>query len=106
MNYFQQRDKFFYAHPKYFPDWEYPSRLAIGMNLEDFYWKDDDIFRFEVKGMRYIIRKDKAKLLGNKHKMPIGKMPYLIPKEEFDVVGQAVPETEEEKMKRFSQESL
>jgi hypothetical protein len=106
MNHFQQRDKFFYAHPKYFPNWDYPSRLAIGMNLQDFYWKDDDTFKFEIKGIRYQIAKSKAKILGNKYKMPVGLMPYLIPKEEFEVVGQEAPETEEEKYKRFSKEVL
>ena len=83
MNNYMSKDKFFYAIPKLFPDWPYPSRYAIGMNFSDFKAMESSTFRFRIKDKMYEISKEKALELGNKYKLACGVMPNLIPKEEF-----------------------
>lgn len=80
---FQKRDKFFYASPSLFPKWDYPSRLAIGMKLDDFKARNAPVFSFLVKGTMYQIERDKAFTLGKKYILPFGTLPNLIPLEEF-----------------------
>jgi len=87
MKNYMKKDKFFYAVSRLFPTWEYPSRLAIGMNFKDFKAMNEPVFRFKIKGNIYEISKEKALELGNKYMLMGGKLPNLIPKEEFTVVG-------------------
>jgi hypothetical protein len=84
---YQIRDKFFYAVPQLFPNWPYKSRLAIGVNLKDFFGKDDREYNFEVKGTMYSIEASKAKYLGNLYKLPYGIMPNILPLQEFKIVS-------------------
>lgn len=80
------KNKFFYAIPKLFPNWDYPSRSAIGLNLDDFRGKGSPVYRFIVKGKMYSISAEKAEKLGRKYITPFpSKLPHLIPIEEFDV---------------------
>lgn len=83
-NHFQKRNKFFYVIPELFPEWEYESRMAIGMNFGDFKALNAPVFRFKIKGKTYEIEREKALELGNKYKLPDGfLLPNLIPMEEF-----------------------
>jgi len=52
---YQVRDKFFYAVPSIFPIWDYPSRLAIGMRLDDFQARNAPFFNFKIKDTMYRI---------------------------------------------------
>jgi len=81
-----KRNKFFYAIPSLFPKWDYPSREAIGIKLNDAYYRNESHFKFEVKGKFYRIAREKAIELGNKYTLPFGSLPNLIPIEEFEVV--------------------
>ena len=89
---FQTRDKFFFAVPSIFPEWDYPSRLAIGVNLSDFTARNAPFFNFKIKDKMYQISRQKAVELGNKYKMVGGSLPNLIPKEEFTVVEEGLKE--------------
>lgn len=82
-----KRNKLFYALPSLFPDWDYPTRNAIGMNLNDFYWKKDEKYSFEIKGVVYEIDSKKAEVLGRKYVCHGGTMPHIIPLDEFTIVG-------------------
>lgn len=82
----QKRNKFFYATPQFFPDWPYPSRLAIGVNLSDFRARGQSKYRFMVRGVMYVIEREKAIRLGEKFVFKGGVLPNLIPKEEFTVL--------------------
>lgn len=83
MKNYQERKKFFFASPKLFPKWDYPSRLAIGMKFSDFTALNAPLFHFKVKGKMYEIDRDRALELGNKYKLGFGLLPNLIPVEEF-----------------------
>ena len=83
---FQTRAKFFYAVPSLFPTWNYPSRLAVGINLDDFKARNAPHFNFKIKGIMYQISREKAMKLGRKYKT-VGPLPNLLPKEEFEVVS-------------------
>jgi hypothetical protein len=83
MKNYQTRLKFFFVPPNLFQYWPYPSRLAIGINLNDAWFKDRDKYRFEVKGQMYEINRDKAIELGNRYNMGVGIMPNIIPLSEF-----------------------
>ncbi len=87
---FQARDKFFYAVPSLFPVWNYPSRLAIGMKLDDFDARNAPFFNFKIKDKMYRISREKAFRLGSKYVMPGGILPNLIPKEEFKIIDEEV----------------
>lgn len=80
---YQERDKFFYAVPSIFPKWDYPSRLAIGMNLDDFSARNAPVYRYKIKGKFYEITREKAQKIGRKITVSFGKMPHIIPIEEF-----------------------
>jgi hypothetical protein len=88
---YQSRDKFFYAVPSLFPTWDFPSRLAIGINLNDFSARNAPYYQFLVKGTMYRISKEKAATVVMTHIAPFGSMPHLIPKECFDVVKENIP---------------
>lgn len=88
MSNYQKRDKFFYALPRLFPNWDYPTRNAIGMKLDDFWAKDADKYRFLVKGKMYEIAKEKAHILGNKFSLRFGSLPNIIPLDEFEIVSE------------------
>jgi len=83
---YQLRDKFFYAVPSLFPKWDYPSRLAIGVKLSDARFRNSPVFRFKVNGKFYEIGRESAIKLGNKYRLLYGKLPNLIPLEEFKKV--------------------
>lgn len=84
---FQDREKFFYAPATLFPKWPYPSRLAIGMRFSDFKAINALELHFRVKGKMYSIETKRALELGNKYVFNTGKLPNLIPKEEFKEEG-------------------
>jgi hypothetical protein len=100
-----KRDKFFYAVPSIFPEWDYPTRNAIGMNLDDFYWKDQPVYTFEIKNEIYEISKEKAEELGRMHTFPGGKMPHIIPLDEFTKVGSTNKITQDEKENKENKET-
>ena len=84
--YYQDRNKFFYAMPAYYPDWDiekYPSRYAIGVKLDDAWYRDNKQFVFKIKNKFYRIPHDLAVELGNKYTFAGGSLPNLIPKEAF-----------------------
>lgn len=87
MKNYQERKKFFYVSPSLFPQWNYESRLAIGMKLDDFWARNAPVFRFKVGNDMYEIERNKAFELGAKYRIPIGKLPNLIPVEEFTKNG-------------------
>jgi len=84
MNY-QVRDKFFFVAKKW--DWPYPSREAIGISLDDnngrAEWRQNDVYRFRIKDVVYEMDRAKAEVLGRKFYLAVGKMPHMLPKEEF-----------------------
>lgn len=82
---YQVRDKLFYAVPSLFPQWPYPSRLAIGMNLDDFSARNAPTYRYKVKNKIYEISREKAQAIGRKFTVGFGKMPHIIPIEEFTI---------------------
>lgn len=88
---YQTRDKFFYAVPQLFPRWDYPSRYAIGVNLDDFSARNAPYYRFRIKNTLYQIPRDRAEAIGRRHVAPFGKMPHLIPKECFDIIEDNLP---------------
>jgi len=94
MKNYMKRDKFFYASPALFPKWPYKSRLAIGVRLADFRARNKKIFNFLIKGNKkifnflikgkmYSINRTMAFKYGLKYMMPYGKLPNIIPLEEF-----------------------
>jgi hypothetical protein len=83
---YQTRNKFFFAVPALFPKWDYPSRLAIGVKLSDAEYRNAPTFRFKIKNIMYEIDRDKAIILGNRYKLYGGKLPNLLPKEEFNII--------------------
>jgi len=80
---YQIRDKFFFAVPSLFPKWDYPSRLAIGVKLNDAWFRNAPIFRFKIHDKFYEIDRDRAIKLGKKYQLKLGSLPNLIPLEEF-----------------------
>ncbi|QGH73356.1 MAG: lysine biosynthesis protein [Siphoviridae sp. cttb18] len=80
-----ERRKFYYAR-RDFPLWQYKSGYAIGMNLDDFHWKNEPFFTFKVKNVVYQIDRKRAFEFGRKYHLPKGVMPYLIPMEEFKIL--------------------
>lgn len=89
---YQVRDKFFFANPTTFKNWPYRNRLAIGVNLNDAWFRGQSVYRFMVKGILYEISKEKAMVLGQKFFFPhIGKMPHIIPLEEFTRLAEEKP---------------
>ena len=87
------RKKFFYAK-SFYHDWTYPSGYAIGVNLKDGDYRNDDYFKFNIKGKFYRITKEKGTELGTKFTLPFGIMPNLIPLEEFEEIKPEQPEYE------------
>ena len=83
MKNYMERDKFFYASPTLFPKWPYKSRLAIGVRLADFRARNKKVFNFLIKGKLYSINRTMAFKYGLKYMMPYGKLPNIIPLEEF-----------------------
>lgn len=80
---YQYRHKFFYAVPELFPEWPYPSRLAIGVKLSDAFYRKSPVFRFNVRGQFYEMKKAKANRLGKKFTLGGGALPNILPLEEF-----------------------
>ena len=63
--------------------WPYKSRLAIGMKFSDFAAIKSKTFRFEVDEVMYEIDRDKALALGKRYTLAYGRLPNIIPLEEF-----------------------
>ena len=83
---YQERQKLFYASPVLFPEWPYPSRYAIGVNLDDFSARRAPVYRFLVKGKMYEIQRERANEVGRKYCLPSGVMKHLLPLDEFQIV--------------------
>lgn len=86
---YQERDKFFYCVPRLFPNWEYPSRLAISISLDDNSakgeWRNKPVWRWKIKDGIYEVDRNKGIELGNKFHFAGSTcgMPNLLPKEEL-----------------------
>ena len=81
---FQKRDKYFFVREGQFPSWPYNSRNAIGVNLFDFKARDSEEYRFQVGDKMHKISREKAITLGKIYQLPFGRLPHLIPLEEFE----------------------
>jgi len=91
---YMERDKFFYASPKIFPNWPYKSRLGIGLSLRDFWALKKPVYNFLVKkdlNNLYSIASYKARVLGQIYKMPYGSLPNIIPLQEFKKIPLGKP---------------
>lgn len=80
---YMKRDKLFYVAPDFIKKWPYPSRYAIGLNLDDFRAKDRPVFRFLIKGEMYEIDSWRANAIGRLYQVPNGVLPHLVPVEMF-----------------------
>lgn len=96
------REKFFYVSPSLFKDWKYPSRMAIGMRLDDFWGKESQVFRFRIKGKVYEIDSQKAIMLGKKFTLKYGALPNIIPLSEFVVINEKNEKLKEDHFKTQS----
>jgi len=91
--YRQDKKKLFYAIPKKFTNWGYPSRYALSFKFSDFRGMASNIWEFTVSQapkpynkMVFRITKEKAVKIGSRYSYPFLRFPNLIPIEEFETV--------------------
>ena len=81
------RDKFFFVAPQLFKDYEFKDRRAIGLNLNDGYFRNKQTYRFEIAGITYEIDKQAAEYWGRKYDMgPAYALRHLIPISAFKAI--------------------
>lgn len=81
------RNTFFYGGPSIFKDWPEGVKLGIGFNLEDARYREKNTYTATIDGITYSIPRDKAVFWGRKFDLGRGKMPNIIPINQFEVRG-------------------